>query len=166
MIDSQILRQVADELQENMSADEFRNYTLGLVIYKQLSRRMEQYGNKILKQRDFNFTDLDESKSTDYKILEVIKKNALKEINYYISPAELFDTVATCGTEPGAALLADLTKILVEMNTAPDKSPDDLFANLEIDMGNTEETKTDLINGIMDSLAKIEKSLQDAEDNP
>ena len=166
MINSQILQQVANELQETITEEEFRNYTLGLVLYKHLSMRMERHGNQILKQRDFDFTDLDESRSRDREILEVIKKDALEKLDFYISPADLFNTVAARKTQPGAVLLADLTEILIGMNTAPDKNPDDLFANLEIDLGNTEETKTALIAGIMDSLAKIEKSLQDAEDNP
>ena len=166
MINRQLLQQVANELHENMTEEQFRNYTLGLVLYKHLSRRMERHANRILEHRDFNFADLDESGSRDREILAVIRQDALKNLDFYISPADLFDTVATRGKQPGAVLLAGLTEILIGMNTAPDKDSDNLFASLEIDLGNTEDTKTALIKGIMNSLAMIEKDIQDAEDTP
>ena len=44
----QTLWNIANDLRGNMDADDFRDYILGFIFYKYLSRKMKNYANVIL----------------------------------------------------------------------------------------------------------------------
>jgi len=43
-----------------MDADEFRDYILGFVFYKYLSEKMHIYANRLLKEDNIRYENIDE----------------------------------------------------------------------------------------------------------
>ena len=55
----QQLWNIANTLRGKMDADDFRDYILGFIFYKYLSRKMELYGNEILQPDGFTFAEVE-----------------------------------------------------------------------------------------------------------
>ena len=165
MFNRRILRKIAQELRNNMTAEQFRDYTLAFVLYRHMSRCMVVHTDKILGQQDFKFVELDETKERDRRILTIIKKNTMEKFGFYIMPSDLFDNVATRGKQPGAFLLADMTDILIEMNTSSGQDSDRIFENLELNPDSIEKNRATLISCVMKSLELIAIDLGNAKQN-
>lgn len=54
----QQLWNIANTLRGKMDADDFRDYILGFIFYKYLSKKMELYANIILKPDQLTFDDI------------------------------------------------------------------------------------------------------------
>ncbi len=55
----QQLWNIANTLRGKMDADNFRDYILGFIFYKYLSRKMELYGNEILHPDGLTFAEVE-----------------------------------------------------------------------------------------------------------
>ncbi len=55
----QQLWNIANTLRGKMDADDFRDYILGFIFYKYLSRKMELYGNKALEPDGIAFSEVE-----------------------------------------------------------------------------------------------------------
>ena len=79
----QILKQtlwnIANDLCGNMDADDFKDYILGFIFYKYLSRKMELYANVILKPDGLNY-DMVEEHAKAEQLLEAIRYEALTNL--------------------------------------------------------------------------------------
>lgn len=51
----QKLWDIANELRGKMSADEFRDYILGLIFYKYLSEKIHSYANELPKEDGIDY---------------------------------------------------------------------------------------------------------------
>ena len=65
----QQLWNIADTLRGKMDADEFRDYILGFIFFKYLSERMHLYANKLLKEDNLLYEDLNENTSNGKEYL-------------------------------------------------------------------------------------------------
>ena len=104
------------QMRDSIAPGDFRNYIMGFMLYRFLSERMTSHADRLLEKHEVRFSDLRMTDHRDRHILDVLKKDAIKNLGYYIGPTEIFETVATRGTQPGAVFLAELTDILVEMH--------------------------------------------------
>ena len=109
------LRNMMLELQDEMKPGIFREYLMGFSLYRELSRDMTVLGNRMLKEYNLLFEELDETRDRDKKILMLIRKNALKGLGYYIKPDELFENVAA-GSRSGGFVLEELDTVAKSMN--------------------------------------------------
>ena len=58
---------IANTLRGKMDADDFRDYILGFIFYKYLSKKMELYANEILEPDNLKFRDLEgHAQETEY----------------------------------------------------------------------------------------------------
>ena len=149
------LRNQVNQIRNSVTVEQFHEYAFGFFLWKHLSQLMKSCGDEFLAAGNSGFANFDKIPDRDIMVLSGIKKYALKRIGFYILPSELFETVATQGLQPGAVFLADLTDILIEMNTPSGQKPDTLFLDVELDMVNMQKTIKALIPELLDHLGMI-----------
>jgi type I restriction enzyme M protein len=165
----QKLWDIANTLRGKMNADEFRDYILGFIFYKYLSERMHLYANDVLKQDGIDYLSVNEATSEGREILDAVSEASVDALGYFLRPSELFSQVAKRGSKPGQFILADLTKILnnIQRSTMGTESEDDfdhLFEDLDLTstkLGRTEEAKNTLIAKVLTHLDQINFLLDD-----
>lgn len=158
---------IADSLRGKMNADEFRDYCLGFIFYKYLSERLETWADGILKDEGATFTALDEATVDGSEMLGALREEALGELGYFLTPAELFHTLAERGKQ-GEFILGELQTVLnnIEQSTMGTESEDDfdhLFEDLDLTstkLGRSEGAKNALIAKIMGQLDSIDFQLE------
>ncbi len=169
----QQLWNIANALRGKMGADEFRDYILGFIFYKYLSERMFLYANKILKQDEISYNEIDENTEEGTEYLEAIKEESIDKLGYFLKPSELFSEISKKGNseneeEQSNFILEDLARILknIEISTMGEESEDDfndLFADLDLTsqkLGRTEEDKNTLIAKVLSHLDEINFNIE------
>ncbi len=167
----QKLWDIANTLRGKMNADEFRDYILGFIFYKYLSERMHLYANDVLKQDGIDYLSVPEATSDGREILDAVSEASVDALGYFLRPSELFSQIAKRGSKPGQFILADLTKILnnIQRSTMGTESEDDfdnLFEDLDLTstkLGRTEEAKNTLIAKVLTHLDEIDFQLDQAD---
>lgn len=152
---------IANTLRGTMGADEFRDYILGFIFFKYLSEKSVNFANELLDGEDLSFLELDENNPKHVPYIEEIKKNAIAEVGYALTPKQLFHTLAERGRQ-GEFILDDLTATLksIEQSTLGTDSADD-FANLFEDL---DLNSTKLGNNASDRNALVAKVLSHLDD--
>ena len=161
---------IADELRGKMAADEFRDYILGFIFFKYLSEKMRIYADNLLQQDNVAFIMLDEATDQGRNMLDAIRKEAVKQIGYFLKPSELFSALATRGGN-GEFILQDLVNVLdnIENSTRGTESEEDfisLFEDMDLansKLGRSEQDKNDLIAKVLTHLDKIDFELANSE---
>ncbi|MEO0357372.1 MAG: type I restriction-modification system subunit M, partial [Pseudomonadota bacterium] len=167
----QKLWDIANTLRGKMNADEFRDYILGFIFYKYLSERLYIYANSILTADKIDFAEIDETTDTGKAILEAVEDAAIDQLGYFLRPSELFSAVAKRGSQSGNFIIADLARILnnIQRSTMGTESEDDfdnLFADIDltaVKLGRSEEAKNTLIAKVLTHLDEIDFELDKAD---
>lgn len=168
----QTLWNIANELRGNMDADDFRDYILGFIFYKYLSRKMESYANLILEPDGLSYNTVETHKDAE-ALLEAIRYEALDKLGYFLKPSELFSELARRGNAGGKNnfILGDLANVLtsIEQSTMGSESEDDfgnLFEDLDLTsskLGKTEDAKNELIVKVLTHLEGIDFDLENSD---
>ena len=172
----QILKQtlwnIANDLRGNMDADDFRDYILGFIFYKYLSRKMKLYANVILKPDSLSYDTVEQHPKAE-ELLNAIRYEALDQLGYFLKPNELFSELAKRGNGGGKHqfILGDLANVLtsIEQSTMGSESEDDfgnLFEDLDLTsskLGKTEDAKNELIVKVLTHLEGIDFDLENTE---
>jgi type I restriction enzyme M protein len=158
-----------------MDADDFRDYILGFIFYKYLSRKMDLYANEILKPGGINYADVEAHKESE-ALLSAIKDEALDKLGYFLLPSELFSELARRGASTSSAhsgnfILGDLAKVLtsIEQSTMGSESEEDfgnLFEDLDLTsskLGKSENDKNELIVKVLAHLEEIDFDLENTD---
>src|SRR5574344_623915 len=80
---------MANSIRGNIEAYEFKNYILGLIFYRYLSERTENYMKELLK--DDNITYAEAWNDEEYK--EGLIEESIDYLGYVIEPKYLFSNV-------------------------------------------------------------------------
>jgi type I restriction enzyme M protein len=143
---------IANTLRGNMSADDFRDYILGLIFYKYLSDKLNRYANVLLQEDGITFADIDDTTADGQERLDAVKEETLDNLGYFFKPSELFHVIALRG-ENGKFILDDVTNVLnhIEQSTIGAHRADDfngLFSDLDLTsnkLGKTPDARNKLI---------------------
>ncbi|WP_077399900.1 type I restriction-modification system subunit M [Cellulophaga omnivescoria] len=168
----QTLWNIANDLRGNMDADDFRDYILGFIFYKYLSRKMKLYANEILEPDGLSY-DTVESQEQAEELLEAIRYEALDKLGYFLKPSELFSELAKRGNSGNKNnfILGDLANVLtsIEQSTMGSESEEDfgnLFEDLDLTsskLGKTEDAKNQLIVKVLTHLDGIDFDLENSD---
>ena len=163
----QTLWNIANTLRGKMSADEFRDYILGLIFYKYLSDKQLLHANKILKGDSLEYTSA--AVQADQDIVDAVEADSLEELGYFLKPTHLFSSLAARGGD--TLIIEELEGILtdIEKSTMGTESEDDfgnLFEDLDLTsskLGKTTAEKNELITKILKELDSIDFQLEDLD---
>jgi len=169
----QQLWNIANTLRGKMDADGFRDYILGFIFYKYLSRKMELYANEVLKPDGLKYEDLNEATENGKLYLDEMRHLATETLGYFLKPGELFSELARRGNADGQTkfILNDLNAVLrnIEQSTLGTEAEDDfgnLFEDLDLTsskLGKTESQKNELIVKVLSHLESIDFDLENVE---
>jgi type I restriction enzyme M protein len=170
----QQLWNIANTLRGKMDADEFRDYILGFIFYKYLSEKMHLYANKLLQEDGVKYTDINENTYDGKEYIELIQKEALSKLGYFLKPTELFSVISAKGNSQSdgeISILEELGDILnsIESSTMGTESEDDfgkLFEDLDLTsskLGRTDEQRNQLISKVLYHLDQIDFQLENTE---
>lgn len=162
----QKLWDIANTLRGNMGADEFRDYILGLIFFKFLSEKIDDYINGELKHDNLSFTQAVE----DEELLAALKDDCINTLGYFILPKYLFQSLAQ-RAKNREFIIEDLGKALkyVEEATLGHASEEEfagLFEDIDLTstkLGRTVEQKNNLISEVIKHLAEIDFKFNDSE---
>ena len=168
----QQLWNIANTLRGKMDADDFRDYILGFIFYKYLSRKMELYANTALQPDGLTFADV-EGHEQESELIEALRDAALNKLGYFLAPSELFSELAKRGHAGGKNqfILGDLAKVLthIEQSTMGSESEEDfgnLFSDLDLTshkLGRSENDKNELIVKVLAHLNEIDFDLENTD---
>jgi type I restriction enzyme M protein len=168
----QQLWNIANDLRGKMDADDFRDYILGFIFYKYLSKKMDLYANEILEPDGLKYQEIESHKQAD-EYLKAISDLSLDTLGYFLKPSELFSELARRGNAGGKNnfILGDLTAVLtnIEQSTMGSESEEDfgnLFEDLDLSsskLGKTEEDKNELIVKVLSHLEEIDFDIANTE---
>ncbi|MDH5922805.1 type I restriction-modification system subunit M [Vibrio splendidus] len=161
---------IANTLRGNMSADDFRDYILGLIFYKYLSDKLNRYADELLSEDGIQFAQIDEKSEEGKEYLEAVQEEALDKLGYFFKPSELFHVVAKAGAD-GEFILDDVRDVLndIEQSTMGADSADDfngLFDELDLTsnkLGKTPDARNKLIAKVLEHLDNIDFHLENSE---
>ncbi|WP_101772486.1 type I restriction-modification system subunit M [Peptostreptococcus faecalis] len=157
---------IANDLRGNMEASEFKNYILGLIFYRYLSAKTENYANNLLKEDGITYAEA----WKDNELRDALEEELIKNIGYCIEPENLFSSLLALD-KTGEFSVEDLQRAIkaIESSTLGQESEDD-FDNLFDDMdlqnsrlGRTNEEKSKLLIKVMHNIAAIDFHFEDAE---
>lgn len=155
---------IANTLRGNMSADDFRDYILGLIFYKYLSDKLHSYCDNLLAEDGIKFIEADEELVSDLRL------ECIENLGYFIAPNQFFSVLAKRGDKK-EFILHDLERVLVDIErsaTSADSADDfnGLFEDLDLNsskLGKNPDDRNSKIAQVLGHLEHINFHLESTE---
>ncbi|GIU36557.1 type I restriction-modification system subunit M [Shewanella schlegeliana] len=155
---------IANTLRGNMSADDFRDYILGLIFYKYLSDKLNRYCDNLLVEDGITFVESDD------ELINELRDECVENLGYFIAPKQLFSSLAKRGDKK-EFIIQDLERVLVDIEhsaTSADSADDfnGLFEDLDLNsskLGKNPDARNAKIAQVLTHLENIDFHLENTE---
>lgn len=117
------LWKIVDDLRGSMQSNEFRDYIFGLMMFRFLSKQLEEKANELLRNDEITFAEASE----DSELKDSLREYIIENIGYYISPENLFESMIE-KIKIGEFTVVDLQKAINEFNSSIQENPESLHA--------------------------------------
>ncbi|WP_171393668.1 type I restriction-modification system subunit M [Vibrio mediterranei] len=77
----------------NTPVNDFRDYVLGLVVYKHLSDQLVDFANECLSKNGLDLSQIDRRSEESQTYLEMVKEDSAKKLGYFLAPSQLFHSI-------------------------------------------------------------------------
>lgn len=169
---SQKLWLIANDLRGQMDASEFKNYILGIIFYRYLSERTENF---VMKQlgNDPGYTY--ETAFANAELCQAIHDISLDGLGYLITPENLFQElvrkIVKFKDDADKFTIEDLERAIADLEASTQGYPsnkvfDGLFDDMRLQdsrLGNTVAERTETIAKVMVRVSEIDFNLQDSQ---
>ncbi|MCI9566262.1 MAG: type I restriction-modification system subunit M [Eubacterium sp.] len=168
---SQKLWAIANDLRGNMDASKFKNYILGIIFYRYLSERTQNYMNDLLKNDGIGY----EEAYADDEFRPTVEQWSIEHLGYIIKPEYLFKNLIRKIEKPidgeDKFSIEDLEKAINDVtgSTMGQRSESDfsgLFNDMKLqdpDLGDAVSERTELIGKVMSRINEIDFMLEDSQ---
>ena len=155
---------IANDLRGSMDSSKFKDYILGIIFYRYLSERTENYVNEILENDGITYKEAFDNE--DYK--EIVKVWQIDHLGYIIKPENLFESLVE-KIKDGTFEIKDLETAIAELTESTlGQESEVAFSGLFDDMNLHDKTlgkevsdRTEKIGSIMLRVSDIEFDLTD-----
>lgn len=168
---SNALWSAANDLRGAMDASKFKNYILGVIFYRYLSERTEEYMVDLLKEDGLTYGEA----FADEDFSPVVEQWSLSHLGYIIKPKNLFRELVRkilkyendedkFSIEDFEKAVNDLTGSTIGQKS--NKAFDGLFNDMRLqdpDLGDTVSARTDLISKVITRVSNIDFHLNDSK---
>ena len=157
---------IANDLIGNMEANEFKNYILGLILYRYLSEKVENRANDLLSEDEISYNEAYE----DEEYREGLQEELIEQLGYFIEPKYLFSSLLKA-IEDGnfdIEMLQGAINAITESTIGNDSQEDfdHLFDDMDLKstkLGKDVKSRSSLIAKVMGNISEIDFSHEDSE---
>lgn len=157
---------IANDLRGNMDPSEYRNYMLGLIFYRFLSGRVENYAKQLLANDNITFTDA----YANDEMKDDVQEDIISTLGFFIKPQYLYSTLITeikngnFSVETLQAAVNDVENSTDGKDSASDFKG--LFKDMDLNsnrLGTTTAQRSELMAKVMLNLSDIPFGVDDLQ---
>ena len=157
---------IANDLRGSMDSSKFKNYILGVIFYRYLSERTENYMDDLLKNDGITYREA----LADEELAETVKEWSIEHLGYIMKPEYMFSSLVQ-SIKDNTFSISDFERAIKELTVSTigqdsEAAFDKLFDDMNLqdkDLGKEVSERTKLISSVILRVSDISFDFNDAD---